>query len=352
MRATAAATLVLLGAGLAGCGSDDPQPVAIASSEPPDAKLSCREGGLLTEPLPAGWQRASLTSGPLTLLYGRQLADGHANSALPTRRTLRRLIADPASTPRERRLARRTLRHTAPGSFGVAEAFVVVAADARVTLSVAPSQRSTVGLVYSARARSSERRGAAGAYRVADADSAVTFQGCRAGRTHFLGGIVVAGARCVRLTVRAPGRPAAELRIPFAGAECVRREAVGPGGRLLFAHRPYMGVACPKPNSIACDRVGLAVWLRRPAAEVMATINGQRLDLDGGRRTQRPPVYWEGYLQPAGLLSGPLKVRPDRGLYHWTGEHPRSARVVIQVRRAGGAVGRVSLAMPLRAGWG
>jgi hypothetical protein len=352
MRPTAAATLVLLGAGLAGCGSDDPQPVAIASSQAPAAELTCREGGLLTEPLPTGWRRASLSSGPLTLLYGRQLADQRAGSARPTRRTLRRLIAAPATTPRERRLARRTLRHTAPGSFGVAEAFVVVDPNARVTLSVAPSQRSRVGLVYSARARGSERRGAAGAYRVADADSAVTFRGCRAGPTHFLGGIVVAGARCVRLTVTAAGRPAAELPVPFAGAKCVRREAAGPGGRLLFAQRPYMGVACPKPNSIACDRIGLAVWLRRPAAQVTATINGQRLDLDGGRRTGRPPVYWEGYLQPAGLLSGPLKVRPDRGLYHWTGEHPRSARLAITVRRAGGAVGRVSLVMPLRAGWG
>jgi hypothetical protein len=47
----------------------------------------------------------------------------------------------------------------------------------------------------------------------------------------------------------------------------------------IFAQDPYMGVACPTPNSIACDRVGLSVWLARPAI-VTATIAGEPLRLD------------------------------------------------------------------------
>ena len=41
---------------------------------------------------------------------------------------------------------------------------------------------------------------------------------------------------------------------------------------MAFAQDPSMGVACHVPNWIGCDRVGLAVWLRRPAIAVSATI--------------------------------------------------------------------------------
>lgn len=47
----------------------------------------------------------------------------------------------------------------------------------------------------------------------------------------------------------------------------------------VFAEAPYMGVSCHLPNSIACDRVGLAVWLWRPAT-VSATIAGAPLKLN------------------------------------------------------------------------
>lgn len=78
---------------------------------------------------------------------------------------------------------------------------------------------------------------------------------------------------------------------------------------------PYMGLACPTPNSFACDRVGVAVYLRRPAAEVRAAIGGRRFDLNvpdgwvGKRKT-----FFTGLLQPAGLQEdGPLKVTADDG---------------------------------------
>ena len=81
----------------------------------------------------------------------------------------------------------------------------------------------------------------------------------------------------------------------------------------LLSRQPYLGVACPVPNSIACDRVGLAVWLRTPARRVSATIGRQRFALDDERwRHDTRGDAHIGYLQPAGLSGdGPLAVRAD-----------------------------------------
>jgi hypothetical protein len=59
-----------------------------------------------------------------------------------------------------------------------------------------------------------------------------------------------------------------------------------------------------------------------------------------------------GFLQPAGMLSGPLKVRPDRGRYWWAGAHPTSARVRIVVSYPDGRSASVTTTVLLRAGWG
>ena len=88
---------------------------------------------------------------------------------------------------------------------------------------------------------------------------------------------------------------------------------VEPANRVLPAliSQPYMGVACPKPNSIACDRIGLELWLERPATRVEATIAGRRMRLRSpGTLNPRSGsrARWRGYLQPAGLKSVPLRV--------------------------------------------
>jgi hypothetical protein len=112
-----------------------------------------------------------------------------------------------------------------------------------------------------------------------------------------------------------------------------------------------VGVACHTPNSIACDRVGVAVWLRRPAARVAVTVNGLGVRL---RLTSRGSGsgWWEGFLQPAGLLDGPLRVTPDHGRYYWQGFHPRNVHVVVKITRAVGNVDRASATVPLGPGWG
>ena len=117
----------------------------------------------------------------------------------------------------------------------------------------------------------------------------------------------------------------------------------------LLSRAPEVGVACPQANSIACDRVGLAVWLRRPAAGVTATIDGRSLRL---RRPERRDGWYEGYLQPAGLLHGALRVTPDRGRYYWQGSHPKDAQVRVTIRRDDGSVERATRVVALRAGWG
>jgi hypothetical protein len=130
--------------------------------------------------------------------------------------------------------------------------------------------------------------------------------------------------------------------------------------RLAIA-RVYMGVACPRPNSIRCDRVGLAVWLPDRVRRLDASISGMPVTLrwraetdaaEWGITRYRRISYYEGYLAPARLIEGPLHVRPDRGRYYWTGRHPTSARVRLVARYGSGKVARVRMRVGLAAGWG
>jgi hypothetical protein len=85
----------------------------------------------------------------------------------------------------------------------------------------------------------------------------------------------------------------------------------------VLSQPPYIGVKCPIANSIACDRVGLAVWLKQPAMSISATIAGSApvaLDWFGDERlSQRVPHReFDGYLQPAGIVSR-LHIHPVEG---------------------------------------
>jgi protein MpaA len=90
-----------------------------------------------------------------------------------------------------------------------------------------------------------------------------------------------------------------------------------PRGRLVLARRPYMGVACRIPNSIACDRVGLAVYIpkRRSAVRLEASIAGRPVKMAIPDAVPTKGIYFQGFLHPAGLRSGPLKVTPDRPVF-------------------------------------
>ena len=62
--------------------------------------------------------------------------------------------------------------------------------------------------------------------------------------------------------------------------------------------------------------------------------------------------HFEGFLEPAGLIDGPLRVRPDHGRFYWAGRHPVRAKVRLVVRYPGARRARRTLDVGLAAGWG
>jgi hypothetical protein len=123
--------------------------------------------------------------------------------------------------------------------------------------------------------------------------------------------------------------------------------------------RPYMAVACRRPNSIACDRVGLAVWTRRPANSVRATVAGRGFTLPYQfccfPQPRAPHIrrQFVGFLHHAGLRGpGPLAVRVENGRNRWTGVHPVSAEVQLLITFPDGSQATTRTRAPLLAGWG
>ena len=135
-----------------------------------------------------------------------------------------------------------------------------------------------------------------------------------------------------------------------AGVRSCAAHAVAPA--TILRRAPYTGVACPRANSIACDRVGLAVWLAQPAAGVSARLDGRPVVLSAAHLGGRPHTDWIGYLRPAGLLDGALRITPDRGRTHWEGAHPKRVRLVVDVLRRDGSAVRTQTTVPLSPGWG
>jgi len=149
-----------------------------------------------------------------------------------------------------------------------------------------------------------------------------------------------------RPNVSAPG-PA--LGIEFPAGTVARSPAA------VFSQPPYMGVRCPEPNSIACDQVGLAVWLKRPAQTVTAWIDGRRLAMDrfGDQliTSAAPRREFDGYLRPAGIRSS-MHVRPDPGTSTWEGDPTPVAAVSLLIDEGHHHYVTTRLRVPLMAGWG
>ncbi len=137
------------------------------------------------------------------------------------------------------------------------------------------------------------------------------------------------------LPTKAIGSSAARPRVPFAAPATV------------LSQTPYMGVHCPQPDAITCDRVGLAIWLKRPAISVDATIAGQPLKLDWFGEQPRfastqPRTEFAGYLRPAGLTTrfhvkptAAASVDPRCGCRvgpEWNGGDPPSPLVELQIQ--------------------
>jgi len=117
-----------------------------------------------------------------------------------------------------------------------------------------------------------------------------------------------------------------------------------------------MGVACHIASSIACDRVGLAVWLAR-SATVTATIAGARFRLDDpswsyvGSERGKPLYVYAGFLQPAGLRTR-LHVVVPGGQTTWSGANAPDPLVRFRIDYADGNIVLTQQRVWLNAGWG
>jgi hypothetical protein len=119
----------------------------------------------------------------------------------------------------------------------------------------------------------------------------------------------------------------------------------------------YMGVRCRTPNSVRCDRVGLAVWLARPAECLVAWIEGRRIQLALDRPWSRPEeTPWIGNLKPAGLrhAGGPLETAPEPGEPddYWSGRAPVEAKIRLRALYPDGTSATRTIHAPLHPGWG
>ena len=112
---------------------------------------------------------------------------------------------------------------------------------------------------------------------------------------------------------------------------------------LGLSRPPLIGIACHQANVTACGRVGIAVWLKRPARGAVAEIAGQRVRLHAGGLGGVGPTYWEGY---AHLSQSTLQLPVA-----WAGEPVRFLRLRLTItypaRVASGLV-----RLQLRPGWG
>jgi hypothetical protein len=126
-----------------------------------------------------------------------------------------------------------------------------------------------------------------------------------------------------------------------------------PRAAAVTCGRPFMGVACRSPGSVACDRVAVYVSSSLFAESVRVTIAGRRLELP--RKTGLGPDgrgTFEGFLQPAGLRNGRLRVRTAPGTARWIGEPPVSAPMRVDVRFRGGRRASRTFRVRLSPGYG
>jgi hypothetical protein len=134
------------------------------------------------------------------------------------------------------------------------------------------------------------------------------------------------------------------------------RSAVGvqsPELTVPLARAPYMGVSCEgRPNWIGCDRVGLYVYLTDDVARLTASIEGRSVSMRRAGGGEDARHNWEGFLKPAGLIDGPLRVRPDRGRYYWFGGRPVYGRVRLNAFDDDGRSATTRLRLRLAAGYG
>ena len=190
-----------------------------------------------------------------------------------------------------------------------------------------------------------------GALFAADAETGQLFRIDPEYRIHPVPGV---RGRGILVTVT-PGaiwvaRPGLLLRIAVPS-----NAAVASSPSTVFSQDPYMGVACQAPNTVACDRAGLAVWLRRPAIAVNATIAGAPLKLNdpqwsGPKRHGRRTMF-AGFLQPAGLETRLHVIADSKGPV-WLGHNAPTPLVRFRIDYGHRQIVVTQTNVRVSAGWG
>jgi hypothetical protein len=158
------------------------------------------------------------------------------------------------------------------------------------------------------------------------------------------------GALVAICAVAAAGSVFSQSQSPQALAPAVGTVKVVAPANVLWG-APSMGVAC---RSHSCRQVGLAVWLRRPAASVSATVAGHPLTLAATNAYPRrgAGAAFVGYLGSYRLITRvPLMTGPGSTAWDTHGDWP-SARVQLRIGFAHGRILVTRLEVPLQPGWG
>ena len=95
---------------------------------------------------------------------------------------------------------------------------------------------------------------------------------------------------------------------------------------LALPKEPGMGVACPDANSIACDRIGIAVWLDSVPRRLVASVGGRSVALRDAHISE--------------------------GRHRWFGRHPVEGTLTITATYGDGSRAVATRRVPLAPGWG
>lgn len=145
--------------------------------------------------LPADWRTRSITVGPVTFLYARELAQQPAGQFRPERAVLLDELRR-EHHPGVRRRIVQTLEHEPRGGLAIEELLIMIDAGHSATVTVPAKNRKHFALAYSPRALNAEHPKAAGVIKLTDGDTSVRFTPCHRERRQWLGGIIANRPGC------------------------------------------------------------------------------------------------------------------------------------------------------------
>ncbi|MDE3132945.1 MAG: hypothetical protein KGL15_02650 [Acidobacteriota bacterium] len=142
------------------------------------------------------------------------------------------------------------------------------------------------------------------------------------------------------------------LRTPGGDSGQASGGSVAVQASTVLSGLPFMGIHVCHPSSSTCYRVGLAVWLKRPALSVTAAIAGEhsalsRSDRRGIRLISYGRHEFIGFFRPTGIVPHAYLRTPDA-----TPQVP-TALVSLTIERGRGQPLLVTpVRVPVEAGWG